>query len=258
MSVFSKVMASVGIGSAKVDTRLDSDTVRVGGPIQGVIHIQGGSAEQDIDSIYLHLMTEYVREYDDSKSWKHAAVAKWRISEPIRVQPGEEWEVPFSFEVPLNTPTTAGHVKVWLQTGLDIDYALDPGDTDRLKVLPHPHMKAVLDAVKDMGFRFKESTCEYSSRLGRGVPFIQEHEFFPSFQLKDLIKELELVFFVNPDSVEVLVEVDRRTRGFTGLLESALDLDERKQLVHFTEEDLELGPRHLAAELTAVIERHAW
>jgi sporulation-control protein spo0M len=29
--------------------------------------------------------------------------------------------VPFSFEVPLNTPVTFGRVPVWLKTGLDID-----------------------------------------------------------------------------------------------------------------------------------------
>lgn len=67
-----------------------------------------------------------------------------------------------------------------LKTGLDIDSAVDPGDTDRLEVLPHPHMQAVLDAVAGMGFQPKASTCEYSSRLGRGVPFVQEFEFYPS------------------------------------------------------------------------------
>ncbi len=256
MSFFNKMMASVGIGSAKVDTRLRNSSVRVGEKLEGVVHIKGGSTEQQVDSIYLHLMTQYLKEQGDSTVKVNTSLGKWQVSAPFTIGAGQEREVPFSFVVPLNTPVTVGKVPVWLKTGLDIDNAVDPGDTDRLEVLPHPHMKAVLDAVASMGFHPKGATCEYSSRLGQGVPFVQEFEFYPSGRFSG-VKELELVFFVKPDGVELIVEVDRRARGFGGLLEAALEMDERKQRVSFSASELSGGRQYIADQLGGIIEHHS-
>lgn len=256
MSFFNQVLASIGIGSARVDTRLARDMVRVGEKLEGVIHIQGGNAQQDISSIYLALMTQYLKEQGDSTVRVNTAVEKWKISSPLTVRSGEKVEVPFSVQVPLSSPVSLGRTRIWLQTGLDIDNAIDPGDKDSLQVMPHPYMEAVLEAVKSLGFRFKESTCEYSSRLGRGLPFVQEIEFYPGGSFSG-VKELELVCYVNPTGVEVIVEVDRRAKGLKGLFEAALDMDERKQLVRLSRQDLESGSRHVASQIASVIERHA-
>ncbi|HLM46391.1 MAG TPA: sporulation protein [Myxococcaceae bacterium] len=257
MSFFNQLLASIGIGSAKVDTRLKGGQVRVGEQLEGTVHIQGGSTEQHIDNIYLHLMTQYTQEQNDQTVKVNTVVTKWQLSSAFTIHAGESKQVPFAFTVPLNTPVSASRAPVWLQTGLDIDSAVDPGDSDRLQVLPHPHMQAVLDAVTSMGFQPKTVTNEYSSRLGRGLPFVQEFEFYPSSSFRGSVKELELVFFIEPEGVEVIVEVDRRARGLTGLFEQALALDERKQRARFSKQELRMGSRHIAEQLSHIIERHA-
>ena len=55
MSFFNKVLASVGIGSAKVDTKLETDVSTPGRQIKGVVEIQGGSTQQQINDVYLIL-----------------------------------------------------------------------------------------------------------------------------------------------------------------------------------------------------------
>jgi sporulation-control protein len=251
------MLASIGIGNAKVDTRLKSSQVRVGDQLVGTVHIQGGSTEQHIDDIYLHLMTQYTKEQNDQTVKVNTVVTKWQLFRAFTVHAGESKQVPFSFTLPLNTPVTSSRTPVWLQTGLDIASAVDPGDSDRLQVRPHPYMQAVLDAVAVMGFQPKTVTCEHSSRLGRGLPFLQEFEFHPSSSFRGAIKELELVFFVEPDGVEVIVEVDRRARGLVGLFEQALEMDERKQYARFSKQELGSGSRHIAEQLTRIIERQA-
>ncbi|HEX8698837.1 MAG TPA: sporulation protein [Myxococcaceae bacterium] len=256
MSFFEKMLASVGIGNATVDTRLRNSQVRVGDKLEGVVHIKGGSTDQQIDSIYLQLMTQYLKPQGDNNTVRvTTSVCKWEVSRPIQLGAGQEREVPFSFAVPLNVPITLGKVPVWLKTGLDIDNAVDPGDTDKLEVLPHPHMKAVLDAVTSMGFQLKTSTCEYSSRLGRDLPFVQEIEFHPSGRFGG-VKELELVFSVRPDGVEVIVEVDRRARSLGGLLAAALDMDESKERVFFSTSELS-SRQHLSEQLASIIQAHS-
>jgi sporulation-control protein len=256
MSFFNQMLASIGIGSARVDTRLSKASVRVGESLEGVVHIQGGNAPQDISSIYLGLMTQYLKKQGDSTVRVNTLVEKWHISSPLKVQPGQKVEVPFSVQIPLFSPVSLGRTPIWLQTGLDIDNAIDPGDKDTLQILPHPSMEAVLEAVKGMGFWFKEATCEYSAWGDWEMDFVQEIEFHPGSGFRG-VKELELVCFVKPHEVEVIVEVDRRARGLTGLFAEALDLDERKQRLHFSREALARGPRHIAEQISGVIERLA-
>jgi sporulation-control protein len=256
MSFFNQVLASIGIGSAKVDTVLSRSMVRVGDKLEGAVHIQGGNAQQDISSIYLALMTQYIQQQGDSTTRVNTAVGRWEVSSPLSIRPGQKVEVPFSVPVPLNAPVSLGRTPLWLQTGLDIDNAVDPGDKDRLQVLPHPYMEAVLEAVKDMGFMFKEATCEHNRRLGRGAPFVQEIEFRPGSG-GGRVKELELVCFVNPTGVEVLVEVDRRAKGLQGLLETALDMDERKQFLRLSREELEQGSKYIRGQLANIINQLA-
>jgi len=258
MSVFNKLLASAGIGSAKVDTLLDRTTLRVGETLEGEVHIQGGSAEQQIDGIYLHLMTRYSQKHNDDKiTYINFSLAQLEVSRPFTLRPGQQLDVPVSLTVPLTTPVTMGRIPVWLKTGLDIDYAIDPKDTDQLEILPHPHMDKVLQAITHMGFRPKATTCEYNSRLSRGVPFVQELEFHPSATYAIGIRELELIFFLKPEGLEVLVEVDRRGRGLGGLMQRALDMDERWQRLHFSQEELGRGRDYLIQQLSSTLAKLA-
>ena len=68
MSVFNKVLASVGIGAATVDTKLESEQVVPGEEIKGIVEIQGGNVEQQINEIYLSINTQYVKESNDQKA----------------------------------------------------------------------------------------------------------------------------------------------------------------------------------------------
>lgn len=45
MGLFKKILSSVGVGGAKVDTVVSQSSVRVGEDIQGVVNIIGGSVE---------------------------------------------------------------------------------------------------------------------------------------------------------------------------------------------------------------------
>lgn len=67
MSFFNKMLASVGIGSAQIDTKLEKDRLKPGEMISGIIEVRGGNVEQNIDSLYLNVYTNFIRETDDRK-----------------------------------------------------------------------------------------------------------------------------------------------------------------------------------------------
>ncbi|MBO9129296.1 sporulation protein [Bacillus sp. 165] len=227
--MFKKMLASVGIGGAKVDTILERDQYTAGEKVQGLVNITGGNIEQQIDSIYLRLSTTYTREADDKKVTASYTLDQFQITDPIHIQPGEKKEVPFSFVLPIDTPITFGMKKVWIDTGLDIKNSIDPGDTDYIQVLPSTLVASILDNIQQMGFRLRQVECEEVSRRYRNrYPFAQQLEFIPvSGPYYRKLDELEFLLFpVSETSVDLVIEIDRKARGLAGLFSEALDMDE--------------------------------
>ncbi|WP_019241849.1 MULTISPECIES: sporulation protein [Bacillus] len=241
MSMFNKILASVGIGSANVDTKLERDTFMPGDEVSGVVEIKGGSVEQCIDEIFLSVTTSYVKESNDKKYNETATIERIRINESFTIGVNESKTIPFSFILPLDTPLTYGKTKVVISTNLDIKNALDPKDDDYINVRPTPLIHTAFIALTDLGFKLRSSECEQAPRnFQRRMPFIQEFEFVPvSGPYRGKLDELEFTFYQpNVNEAEVLLEVDRRARGLASMFAEALDMDETKVRVTLTRQDL--------------------
>lgn len=254
MSFFDKVFASVGIGSATVDTKLEKDTYMPGEIVRGVVEIKGGKVDQQIDDIYLAINTNYLKESDDKKYNVTATIERFRVSTPFMLTKNERKEVPFSFQLPLDTPLSIGRSKVWVTTGLDIKNAVDPGDKDYIQVVPDQLMNAIFNAVDSLGFRLREADCEQASHKVRGrLPFVQEFEYVPtSGPFRGRLDELEVVLRPSGNGViEILLQVDRRARGLGGLFAEAAGLDETNVRLTVTTADIP----NLQQQIHSVIQR---
>lgn len=257
MGFFNKILPSIGIGAAKVDTQLTNATVRAGEVLDGVVCIQGGNVAQEINKIYLELMTEYVKEVDDKKIIETVVIKKFLVSEAFTIAEKEVRQIPFSITLPNITPVSIQRKSVWIQTRLDISLALDPKDRDYLEVLPHPYMQIVLDAVtQHLGFYIREVENLHHSRLGASLPFIQEFEFVPQGQFRGHLDELEMIFNVYPEGIEILMEIDKKARGLSGLFAEALDMDERKVKISLSTEQLQQGSAYISQYLYDTIKRY--
>ncbi|MFJ8260974.1 sporulation protein [Rummeliibacillus sp. NPDC094406] len=235
MSLLHKALASFGIGAAKVDTKIEQSVFTVGQIVQGEVHIHGGNVNQHIDAIFLNVYTSYIHESNDLKHIEHASITQVKVTEPFTIQASEERVIPFSFTLPIDCPVTMGKTNVWIKTSLAISNAINPKDEDYIEVQPTPLVADILDEITNLGFRLREVECEKASyKLRNHYPFVQEFEFVPtggSFRGK--LDELEIIFTAQAiDSVELLMQVDRKARGLSGLLSEALEMDE--SYVRFT------------------------
>ncbi len=256
MSFFNKVFASVGIGSAAVDTKLQKDTYMPGETVNGVVEIKGGKVEQQVDEIYLTLNTTYLRESDDKKYTVTASIDRFRLTTPFTVRPNEQKDIPFSFQLPFDTPLSIGRSKIWVTTGLDIKGGVDPSDKDYLKVVPNQLMSAVFKAIDNLGFRIREADCEEAPRRLRGrLPFVQEFEFVPTSGLfRGKLDELEVVFFPSGNgSLDIMFQVDRRARGLAGLFSEAMGADETNVRLSVSSADIP----NLQQKIQSVIQRYS-
>ncbi|MGN1401860.1 MAG: sporulation protein [Bacillus sp. (in: firmicutes)] len=252
MNMLNRMLSSIGIGATKVDTRLNKASYTVGEDLSGTIIIRGGKVEQQIDRLYLALMTTYEVESDNRKYTRTAEVEKYQLTEAFMIGPDEVKELPFSFQLPYDVPITRGRTKVWLQTGLDIKNAVDPQDQDFIEIQPHPLVLQFLKAARELGFRLREVECKKaSSSVSRRFPFAQEFEFKPvSGEFRSKLDELEAIFYAEKDRVEVLLQIDRRARGL-GIME-ALGLDETFVKFSYTVQDTPT----LSSKLAAIIRKY--
>lgn len=203
------VLSRIGIGAATVDTVLERDVVRPGETIDAHIEIDGGSTDQDVDEVYLQLATKY-RKNDDT--FTTTSIRSGKIAEQFTIEAGEHRRLePSPIHVPLSTPATIGRTEVWIDTGLDVDWALDPSDTDPLEVRPRPYLQAVLEAADRLGFEMKDAKPVTSGSFGPEV-FVQEIEYAPTRGYRTKFEEIELFPVPREDGLDLAIEIDRAGR----------------------------------------------
>ncbi|WP_323677184.1 sporulation protein [Halorubellus sp. PRR65] len=233
-----RILSSVGIGSATVDTVLPRTTLRPGETVAATVDVEGGSTEQEIDRVDFAFVTRY----RDDEGYESTVLGTSTLRESFTVGEGERREFSVDLEVPRSTPVTRGGPTVHLKTGLDIDWAVDPTDEDPIEVEPTERMQAVFDAADALGLSFSTSECQRAA-WGTSQPFLQEFEFRArSGPYASDLDEIELVFVPGGDALTVQAEVDRRG----GLLAEMAETDERRARFDLATADAEDAERKLA------------
>ena len=245
MSFFKKVLSSVGIGSAKVDTIIHNPEVAPTQILSGTVQVDGGSTLQHINHIKIHVCCNYFSEEtetdeDDNEHERiveHTALlASYKVSGSFDVEEGQNLSFDFDIPLPANTPLSLGQSRVWVDTDLDIDYAFDKSDKDMLHVVPNERQNAVLVAMSQLGFALGEVENEASSALGTN--FVQEFEFKAySGDFKGRVDEVEMLMVNHDESLELMVEVDRKAKGLEGFFASLVGRDETKLWVEIQDYD---------------------
>ncbi|MCO7226839.1 sporulation protein [Pleionea sp. CnH1-48] len=246
MSFFKKALSKVGIGAAKVDAILDNSVVYPGGELSGIIQIKGGKAAQKIQKIDLDVRCNYmveieVEDEDGNEETETveetATLVAYDLPEAFEIQPDEEREVPFSITMPETSPLTLGRSRTWVETNLDIEFALDKSDKDYVQVEPNDLQLSVLQALEELGFVLVEAECEAVKNFH--VPFMQELEFkAPSGPFAGRVSEVEVVFINDGHQLRLMLEIDRRARGMSGLFLSMFDMDETKTALTVNEHNI--------------------
>ncbi|WP_254522582.1 sporulation protein [Natrinema caseinilyticum] len=239
-----RILSSLGIGSATVDTVLPT-TLTAGESVEARVDVTGGNDAQEVDDVYFALATRY----ETDESTRSAKVDTFRAGDSFTIQPDEERSFTVTIDVPYHTPVTLGRTSVWLDTGLDIDWAVDPDDRDDLQIEPDPLRRDLFDALESLGFTLRTAKCEATESLFANRRFVQELEFVPrSGPFAGELDELEVVPIPDDGGFDLLLEVDRRG----GLLSEHFDADERH-------DRLSLGPTDsddLERRLRTAIERN--
>lgn len=206
-----RVLSSIGVGAATVDTILPKTELTPGETVELTIELEGGDSDQEIESIYLAVLTRVGG--DDF------VLEQFRLAESFTLAAGESRTETTDITVPYSTPLTRDGQHVWLKTGLDIDWAVDPTDEDTVEIVPDTQFSALLDALDRLGFVADHVEMSETPWLD-GRQFLQAFAFTPDGdQWPDL------------DGVTVMpVPRDEDLRAF-------VEIDEREEAEHLTDQE---------------------
>jgi sporulation-control protein len=254
MSFFDKVKASAGIGNAKVDTKVNATKVKQGGLVTGEVLIVGGAVDQEINAVTLSVETSVLVEQDDRKFHQNLQLQRVKVSDTLTIRAKEEKILPFSFTLSYEAPMSIGKSEVWIDTGLDVSFAVDPKDKDYIEVAGTEAAEKVLAAIQQLGFTLKSAKNIKSRQTKSGL--VQEFEFYPGTDFKKHFSELELIFLSDATGTTVYIEMDHKAKGLGGLLAQALDMDESRLSIHFEKRDT-ASVSEVARELRDVLLNNA-
>lgn len=205
--IFYKSLASLGIGGATVDTRLEGSRFYPGETVKGEVFVRGGNSPQEVEDIYLYLVVTVNRNH---KKIAHA-MEKYRLSQSFTLQVGEHKRIPFQIRLPMETPMSTGSFPLYLKTGLDIKMAIDPTDLDRIEVFPAPLVQKLLKQMEDTGFILYHIHNEYDPDQ-KPFPFFQMFQFRPTGRYHGYVDNMNIIFNVSETGVEMDVEMIRSER----------------------------------------------
>ncbi|GAB2774009.1 sporulation protein [Streptomyces daliensis] len=220
---FKKLFASMGVGSASVDTVLHEPNVVPGGIVQGEVRIEAGSVDQQIQGLSVGLQAKVEVETNDGEMKQNIEFGRQSLGGAFDLAADSSHTVPFQLEVPWETPVTMflgqqlTGMNIGVTTELAIARAVDSTDLDPVNVHPLPAQQAILDAFGQLGFRFKSADMEKGRIRGtrQQLPFYQEIEFFAPQQYRGLT-QVELSFVADGNEMDVVMEMDKKPGIFSG------------------------------------------
>ncbi len=199
-----RIMASFGVGAAKVDLILERRQYRIGETVRGKAVIVGGGVDQAVSSLDVDVMLRFsVRGKEFSR-----AVQTVKVCRDILVKAKKNIEFPFEHHLPADYPVSKGPVSYHLVTKMDIARAVDAGDADSLVVLPGREMEMVFEALDILGFKEKIGS-------GRIERYGQEFVYYPGADFDGRLKELSFKFLSRDGEIKLFMEL-RLGGGLTG------------------------------------------
>lgn len=215
-----RVLSSIGIGTATVDTILPKAELTPGETVELTVELDGGDSTQEIEAIYFALLTQVDGE--------DVVLEQFELSDSFSLESGDSKTRTTDITVPRSTPLTREDQRVWLKTGLDIEWAIDPTDEDTVEIVPDDRLDMLLEVLKELGFTTAAVTTRTTPWLDRRE-FLQAFSFSPDGELWPDLDGLTAMPVVRSESLRAFVEIDEREEA-----EHLTDQDFDKQEVSMT------------------------
>ena len=236
MALFRKVLSSIGVGKATVDTVLDDSSYHAGGTMRAQVVLKGGASDQFIEGIQIGVVTSFMH---DEYHREEFELVCYDIGHGWTIRAGETERVDVDLELPLDTPCTLGVIPVWVETRVALEKGRNASDRDPIEVQPGELGALLFEALESLGFRLVKADLEHKPHFFEvRLPMIQGLEFEVEYgDFKGRVAELEVIYVEYEDGMDLWLEIDRHTRGMKGMLSAVLEQNESFEYMDLSIDD---------------------
>ncbi|MBA4493882.1 sporulation protein [Paenactinomyces guangxiensis] len=248
--MFKTLLASAGVGAARIDLVLDDSKVTMGETVAGKIIAVGGSTEQKVDELTVKFNMESY--HGKNLNTIQREIASIEVTDDdFVIRPGEEKVFPFQFDCPFTLPVSSVSTKYYFDTNLEIKWGKDSKDRDYIDVLPAGFLKNFLDGFQLLGFKPK-----WEGLLEDDGKFSQLIQFQPVKQFRDDFEEVTFIYQTRKTykGVKGYFEFDANTTGDHSVLIDMLNLDEMSGKFKFDADDL-ATPEKAKEKIEALVKK---
>jgi len=249
MPQWEKMLASVGIGAAKMTVQIEEAILPRGSELHGTIALVGGNVPQHIEQIIVSVGYTTVVLVGKVVVPIYHEMAKTVVAEVFDIAPEQTQTLPFAITVPDNAPNG-----LTLSAQADIPGAVDPRATIQLELTASLEMLAVHDALQQLGFEAKSELRPHSLYAGRFTAnYAAPAELRAAVENVLLWLKREEVNFVGA------LEINHQEHSFADAVKSLVRQDRTQSPLSFAWDDLydaNKQPRseHLASLLKTAFE----
>ena len=162
MAQWEKMLASVGVGAAKMTVHLEEATQPRGSELRGTVELLGGNVPQHVEGIVISVGYTTVIVAGKAVVPIYHEVAKTVISKSFDIAPNQTESIPFALAVPETAPNG-----LTLSAQADVPGAVDPRAVIQLELSASLEMLAVHDALLHLGFEAKSELRPHRLYAGR-------------------------------------------------------------------------------------------
>jgi sporulation-control protein len=232
--LFETVLASMGMGAAKIDLRLNREVVTTGEEVTGQIVVTGGSTEQKVEGLSVYFMLQSVHARNGNSLTERVAMIDI-THEEFMIQPNETINFPFSFICPSIIPSSSINTKYYFITNLEIKNAIDSHDRDYIKVLPNKQVEQFLTGFKQLGFK-----QDWEGLVTDEQGWSQLIQYHPSTYFYGVCNQIAVYFHHNQkqNRIEGVLQVgEHRTNDYSALIDM-FHMDEKIRKFEINAEEL--------------------
>lgn len=237
--LFETVLASMGMGAAKIDLCLDHEFVKTGEKVTGKIVVTGGKAEQKIEGLSVYFILKSVQAKSSSELTKR--VAEIDVShDEFMLKPNEQCTFPFSFNCPNHIPTSSINTRYYFDTNLEIKHAIDSHDRDYIKVLPDERIQQFLTGFKQLGFK-----PDWEGLITDDQGWSQLIQYHPTTYFYGVCHQIAIYFRHNleNDTIEGTLEIgENQSQDYSALID-IFHLNEKVRRFVLTKSELDTAEK---------------
>ncbi|HET7325158.1 MAG TPA: sporulation protein [Halococcus sp.] len=200
-----RVLSRIGVGGATVDTILPDDEFSPGERVTATVEMVGGDSEQTIENVYLKLIAST---HDDET--EHVLDTYDLLDETVILAADETKTIETELRLPLWTPiTTTNGITVRIDTGLDIEWAVDATDADKIDIVPDEFTDALFTAIEELGFAHYGTYITDEESWVEDRPLVQKFMFVPESEPFDTYLDvLGITCLPREEDLRVAVEIN--------------------------------------------------